>query len=49
MTEIATANRRGFYSGILYTTLVMGQLLALGVLLVLQFLFLTHEQLESWG
>lgn len=49
MSEIATPNRRGFYSGILYVTLIMGQLLALAVLLVLQFVFLTHEQLESWG
>lgn len=49
MSEVATAGRRGFYSGILYVTLIMGQLLALAVLLVLQFLVLTHEQLESWG
>ncbi len=49
MSEIATARSRGFYSGILYVTLVMGQLLALGVLLILQFVLLTHEQLESWG
>mgnify|MGYP000718611997 CR=1 FL=1 len=49
MSEIATPNRRGFYSGILYVTLIMGQLLALAVLLVLQFVFLTQEQLESWG
>jgi MFS transporter, MHS family, alpha-ketoglutarate permease len=49
MSEIATRDRRGFYSGILYVTLIMGQLLALAVLLVLQFFLLTHEQLESWG
>ena len=49
MTEIATRNRRGFYSGILYVTLVMGQLLSLGVLLVLQVVFLTPAQLEAWG
>lgn len=49
MTEIATPGSRGFYSGILYVTLIMGQLLALGVLLVLQFVLLTHDQLESWG
>jgi MFS transporter, MHS family, alpha-ketoglutarate permease len=49
MSEIAPPHQRGFYSGILYVTLIMGQLLAQGVLLVLQFFFLTHEQLESWG
>jgi len=49
MSEVATRDRRGFYSGVLYVTLVMGQLLAMGVLLVLQFVVLTHEQLESWG
>jgi MFS transporter, MHS family, alpha-ketoglutarate permease len=49
MSEIATPENRGFYSGILYVTLIMGQLLALGVLLVLQFFVLTQTQLESWG
>lgn len=49
MSEIAAKEHRGFYSGILYVTLVMGQLLALGVLLVLQFVFLTAEQLDAWG
>jgi MFS transporter, MHS family, alpha-ketoglutarate permease len=49
MSEIATPENRGFYSGILYVTLIMGQLLALGVLLVLQFFVLTSAQLESWG
>ena len=33
----------------LYVTLVMGQLLAQAVLLILLFVFLTHEQLEAWG
>jgi MHS family alpha-ketoglutarate permease-like MFS transporter len=49
MSEIATEGRRGFYSGILYVTLIMGQLLALGVLMVLQFFVLDTDQLESWG
>lgn len=49
MSEIATKGRRGFYSGILYVTLIMGQLLALGVLMVLQFFVLDAHQLESWG
>lgn len=49
MSEIAGSHNRGFYSGILYVTLIMGQLLALAVLLILQFLLLTPEQLEAWG
>ncbi|HWK48418.1 MAG TPA: MFS transporter [Steroidobacter sp.] len=49
MSEIATRGSRGFYSGILYVTLIMGQLLALGVLMVLQFFVLDAQQLESWG
>jgi len=49
MSEIATESSRGFYSGILYVTLVMGQLLALGVLMLLQFVLLDAQQLGSWG
>ncbi|MBL8272018.1 MFS transporter [Steroidobacter sp.] len=49
MSEIATSGSRGFYSGILYVTLIMGQLLALGVLMTLQFLVLDAQQLEAWG
>ncbi len=49
MSEIATEGSRGFYSGILYVTLIMGQLLALAVLMVLQFAVLDARQLEAWG
>jgi MHS family alpha-ketoglutarate permease-like MFS transporter len=49
MSEIATADSRGFYSGILYVTLIMGQLLALAVLMVLQFFVLDAHALETWG
>ena len=49
MSEVALANQRGFYSGVLYVTLVMGQLLALGLLLLLQFFLLTEAQLADWG
>jgi MHS family alpha-ketoglutarate permease-like MFS transporter len=48
LSEMAGARRRGFYSSFQYVTLIMGQLLALGVLLVLQRL-LTTPQLEAWG
>ena len=49
LSEMATHRNRGFYSSFQYVTLIMGQLLALAVLILLQQLFLTHEQLESWG
>lgn len=49
LSEVATRERRGFFSSFQYVTLIMGQLLALAVLLVLQRWLLTAEQLESWG
>lgn len=49
LSEVASPARRGFYSSFQYVTLIMGQLLALAVLIVLQFVLLTPRQLESWG
>jgi MHS family alpha-ketoglutarate permease-like MFS transporter len=49
MSEIAHENHRGFFSSFQYVTLIGGQLLAILVLLLLQKVFLTHEQLMSWG
>lgn len=49
LSEMATKERRGFYSSFQYVTLVGGQLLALGVQLILQFAVLTNEQLQQWG
>jgi MFS transporter, MHS family, alpha-ketoglutarate permease len=48
LSEVATPRRRGFYSSFQYVTLTGGQLLALGVQIILQQL-LTPEQLHSWG
>ncbi len=48
LSEIATANRRGFYSSFQYVTLIGGQLIALGVQLILQ-RFLSTQQLQAWG
>ena len=42
LSEIATAKRRGFYSSFQYVTLIGGQLIALGVQLLLQHVFLTN-------
>ena len=49
LSEIATKDRRGFYASFQYVTLIMGQLLALAVLILLQQVFLTEEQLHAWG
>jgi MFS transporter, MHS family, alpha-ketoglutarate permease len=48
LSEMAAPGRRGFYSSFQYVTLIMGQLLALA-LLVLQQALLTDEQLHDWG
>ena len=48
MSELAGARHRGFVASFQYVTLIAGQLIALGVLLVLQ-ATLTEMQLESWG
>ncbi len=49
LSEMATKKHRGFYSSFQYVTLIMGQLVAAGVLILLQKVFLTEEQLHSWG
>lgn len=49
LSEIAHENHRGFFSSFQYVTLIGGQLLAILVLLLLQKVFLTHEQLMDWG
>jgi MHS family alpha-ketoglutarate permease-like MFS transporter len=48
LSEMATKERRGFFSSFQYVTLISGQLIALAVLIVLQ-QTLTTEQLHSWG
>jgi MFS transporter, MHS family, alpha-ketoglutarate permease len=48
MSEIANRSRRGFLASFQYVTLISGQLLALGVLLVLQ-RTMDEAALESWG
>ncbi len=48
LSEVATPHRRGFYSSFQYVTLTSGQLLALGVQIVLQ-QWLTPEQMHAWG
>ncbi|MEV6824340.1 MFS transporter [Amycolatopsis sp. NPDC051102] len=48
LSEVATPGKRGFYSSFQYVTLYGGQLLALGLQLILQAV-LTEQQLTSWG
>jgi MHS family alpha-ketoglutarate permease-like MFS transporter len=48
MSEMAGKQRRGFWSSFHYVTLIAGQLLALGVLIVLQRV-LPEEALKAWG
>ncbi|WP_443749220.1 MFS transporter [Asticcacaulis solisilvae] len=49
LSEMAGHEHRGFWSSFQYVTLIMGQLIALGVLIVLQKMLLTEAQLEAWG
>jgi len=49
LSEMATKKNRGFFSSFQYVTLIMGQILALAVLILLQRVFLTEAQLHAWG
>ncbi|WP_066646588.1 MULTISPECIES: MFS transporter [Sphingomonas] len=48
LSEMATRRNRGFWASFQYVTLIGGQLLALGVTLILQAL-LDETALEAWG
>ncbi|MET0274841.1 MAG: MFS transporter [Phenylobacterium sp.] len=48
LSEMAGQRRRGFWSSFQFVTMVAGQLIALGVLSLLQFT-LTNVQLDGWG
>jgi MHS family alpha-ketoglutarate permease-like MFS transporter len=49
LSEMASSKRRGYYSSFQYFTIVLGQLLALVLLMLLQKCFLTSEELHAWG
>ncbi|MEA2934552.1 MAG: transporter, family, alpha-ketoglutarate permease [Variibacter sp.] len=49
LTEMADQEHRGFYSSFQYVTLIGGQLCALIVLLLLQKVFLTPDEIRAWG
>ncbi|MFE7796250.1 MFS transporter [Nocardia sp. NPDC057440] len=48
LSEVASSGKRGFYSSFQYVTLVAGQLVALGVQIILQ-QFLDNAQMDNWG
>ncbi|WP_112261609.1 MFS transporter [Lentzea terrae] len=48
LSEVASPARRGFYSSFQYVTLTAGQLVALGVQIVLQ-QFLAKSEMMEWG
>ena len=49
LSEMATKEKRGFYSSFQYVTLIGGQLIAVGLQLLLLKLFLNEEELKIWG
>jgi MFS transporter, MHS family, alpha-ketoglutarate permease len=49
LVEVADQRHRGFYSSFQYVTLIGGQLCAILVLLILQHVFLTSEEIKAWG
>lgn len=48
LSEMASRNNRGFYSSFQYVTLIGGQLIALGIQLILQN-WLSDQELHNWG
>lgn len=48
LSEMAVRSNRGFWSGIFYSTLIMGQLIAMALLLILT-ATLTPTQMQTWG
>lgn len=49
LSEMATKEKRGFYSSFQYVTLIGGQLIAVGIQMLLQKLILSEAELKAWG
>lgn len=49
LAEMSPPHRRGFYASFQYATLVGGQILALGLLIILQKFVLSDKALHEWG
>lgn len=49
LSEVAPEHRKGFFLGFLQVSVVAGQLVALGLMLLMQRVLFTAEQIEHWG
>ena len=49
LSEVAHPKHRGFFSSFQYVTLIGGQLTAILVLLIMQNVFLTNDEIRAWG
>jgi MHS family alpha-ketoglutarate permease-like MFS transporter len=49
LAEMAPGERRGFWASLHFVTMILGQLLALSVLLVLRFVLFDEAQIERWA
>ncbi len=49
LSEVADKKHRGFYSSFQYVTLIGGQVTAIALLLLLQQVLLTGDELRAWG
>jgi MFS transporter, MHS family, alpha-ketoglutarate permease len=49
LAEIAPGERRGLWASFHMVTMILGQLLALGVLLLLRFVLFDEAQIQSWA
>lgn len=49
LAEVATTGRRGFWGSFQYVTMILGQLVALGLLLLLRYVILDEAQIAAWG
>jgi MHS family alpha-ketoglutarate permease-like MFS transporter len=49
LSEMASPRRRGFYSSFQYVTLIGGQLIAVGIQLLMQYVFFSPEQMAAWA
>lgn len=49
LSEVAHPKHRGFFSSFQYVTLIGGQLTAILVLLILQKVFLSPDEIRAWG
>jgi len=49
LAEVAEPERRGYWASFQYVTMMLGQLVAFGLLLLLQYVLLGEAELDAWG